>query len=111
MNASLMAMFPTFGYLSASPSLSHSLLYLKKDKEQRKGDLLLGTNMVDFALLRNHHRYRPRLGNQFAAACKFTDRLKRLETDEFDRPSKDGSFEVLVVRQFGSLEDLGGIAD
>jgi hypothetical protein len=58
MNASLMAMFPTFGYLSASISLS--VLGFKKDKEKRKGDLRLGTNMVDFALLRNHHRYRPR---------------------------------------------------
>jgi hypothetical protein len=82
-----MAMFPTFGYLSARPSLHHSLLYLNKDKEQRKGDLLLGTNMVDFALLRSRHRYRPRLGNQFGAVCQFTDRLKRLETDELNGPS------------------------
>jgi hypothetical protein len=65
----LMAMFPTFGYLSASPSLS--LLYLKKDKEKRKRHLRLGTNMVDFALLRNHHRYRPRLGNRFGAVDQF----------------------------------------
>jgi hypothetical protein len=66
-----MAMFPTFGCLSASPSLSHSLLYLKKGKEQREGDSPLGTNMVDFALLRSRHRYRPRLGNQFGAVDQF----------------------------------------
>jgi len=34
-----------------------------------------------------------------------------MATDEFNRPSKDGSFEILIIRQFGSLEDLGSIAD
>jgi len=36
-----------------------------------EGHVLLDTNMVDFALLRNHHRYHPRLGNRFGAKCQF----------------------------------------
>lgn len=39
--------------------------------QEMEWDLPLGTNMVDFALLRNHHRYHPRLGNRFGANCQF----------------------------------------
>jgi hypothetical protein len=91
MNASLMAMFPTFGCLSAHllylVLFENYLSFLKKDKDNsEKGDLPLGTNMVDFALLRSRHRYRPRLGNRFGATCQLTDKLVKLATDELDRP-------------------------
>jgi hypothetical protein len=34
-----------------------------------------------------------------------------IDTDELDRPSQDGGFEIFIICQVGSLDDLGSVYD
>lgn len=80
-----------------------------------------GTNKVDHDELRSHPWYRPKRGRRLGAVIGHwctTNHVqsiwsvmwgKRGKTDEFDTPSEDGSFQVLVVRQSSSFQDLNRI--